>query len=122
MKKVRYFCDVCGKEKPTQEYILPCARYGSGITQTGKKEWTFLEHPYISSEKKDICDDCASNVITNIKVANAKSVQSDEASEALKGDLDRMIKVLGDVTSKTIDDVLMEELKKMARGDKRYGY
>lgn len=93
MKKVRYFCDVCLKEKPIQEYILPCKKCKTEKNYFDGAVCGSIYRTCVSSEKKDICDDCADNIITAIKIANAKSVQSDDVSEALKGDLDRLIKL-----------------------------
>lgn len=113
MKKIRCFCDICLKEKSTNEYILPCIEYDTEKMYSTKNEYTLIQHPYISSEKKDICDDCANNIITAIAVANAQSAKQKYTEETL----DKLKRVFGDITPQTIDDSAMEELKRMARGD-----
>ena len=56
---IKEYCDICGKETVTDEYFLPViknsyARDRHGIPMVATK--------VISSERKDVCQDCARKI------------------------------------------------------------
>ena len=63
MKKIEttYYCDVCGRERPVKEVILP-----RRIDSTGK--FKIL----VRYMKTDICDDCALHIAEVLPVLRAE--------------------------------------------------
>ena len=56
---IKEYCDICGKEAATDEYFLPVIKDSYVRDRHGNP---MVETKVMSSERKDVCQDCARKI------------------------------------------------------------